>query len=75
MYFLALGVYNAPNIGRLLLAPTTKLVDNVGQNKSFHTEHNEDGEPPRVLITGKFLEIEHNEVWNAECSYDKQKML
>jgi len=48
----ALGVYNAPNIGRLLLAPTTKLVDNVGQNKSFHTEHNEDGEPPRVLITG-----------------------
>ena len=66
MYFLALGVYNAPNIGRLLLAPTTKLVDNVGQNKSFHTEHNEDGEPPRVLITGKFLEIEHHKMWNVE---------
>ena len=57
MHSLALGAYNTPNIRRLLLAPTTKLVDNVGQNKNFHTEHNEDGEPPRVLITGIFYLI------------------
>ena len=53
VFCLALRACNRPNIGRLLLTPTTELVTPVGQNKCFHTEHNEDGEPPRVLITGK----------------------
>ena len=25
---------------------------NANQRKQFHTEHNQEGEPPRVLITG-----------------------
>ena len=54
MLFLALGAYNNPTIGRLLVAPISKSVENIGQSKCFHTEHNEDGEPPRVLITGMF---------------------
>ena len=55
MLFLALGAYNNPTIGRLFVAPISKSDDNIGQHKSFHTEHNEDGEPPRVLITGMSL--------------------
>ena len=40
----------------LLAAATTKtnsLVTSRTGRQSFHTEHNKEGEPPRVLITGK----------------------
>merc|ERR1719412_93263 len=44
--------YNSAKRGGFLLTPSFNLVRNVRQNRSFYTEHNEEGEPPRVLITG-----------------------
>ena len=39
--------------GRISLNCNNCSAYKASQTRSFHTEHNEEGEPPRVLITGK----------------------
>ena len=47
------GPNNSAKNGSISLNRNNSLAYKTSQTKSFHTEHNEEGEPPRVLITGK----------------------